>query len=128
MTLIARPRRFGKTLNMSMLDRFFSNEYENQEELFSGLSVWEDEEYRKLAGQYPVISLSFAKVKTDNYKSAIIQIKRIFTELYGKYDYLCSSDKLTENDKKLFALTDFDMSDETAVDALNGLSLLLSKH
>ena len=113
---------------MSMLDRFFSNEYENQEELFSGLSVWEDEEYRKLAGQYPVISLSFAKVKTDNYKSAIIQIKRIFTELYGKYDYLCSSDKLTENDKKLFALTDFDMSDETAVDALNGLSLLLSKH
>ena len=54
-TLITRPRRFGKTLNMSMLDCFFSNKYANRADLFEGLSIWQDEEYRKLQGTYPVI-------------------------------------------------------------------------
>ena len=62
-TLIARPRRFGKTLNISMLEHFFSNKYAGQGELFEGLSIWENEEYRKIQGTYPVISLSFANVK-----------------------------------------------------------------
>ena len=66
-TLIARPRRFGKTLNMDMLNCFFSNEYEGRADLFEGLSVWEDEEfgekYRALQGTFPVIFLSFADVK-----------------------------------------------------------------
>ena len=67
-TLIARPRRFGKTLNMSMLDYFFSNRYADKGQLFEGLSIWEDEKYRALQGTYPVISLSFANVKelSDN--------------------------------------------------------------
>ena len=58
-TLITRPRRFGKTLNMSMLDCFFSNKYADRADLFEGLSIWQDEEYRKLQGTYPVIFLSF---------------------------------------------------------------------
>ena len=62
-TLITRPRRFGKTLNMSMLEQFFSVEYAERGDLFEGLSIWEDEKYRKLQGTYPVISLSFANVK-----------------------------------------------------------------
>ena len=49
-TLITRPRRFGKTLNMSMLEQFFSIDYAGRNELFEGLSVWEDEKYRKLQG------------------------------------------------------------------------------
>ena len=62
-TLITRPRRFGKTLNMSMLNCFFSNKYANRGDLFEGLSIWEDEEYRKIQGTYPVIFLSFAEIK-----------------------------------------------------------------
>ena len=64
-TLIARPRRFGKTLNMSMLEKFFSADYAGREDLFQRLAVWEDEKYRNLQGSYPVISLSFANIKED---------------------------------------------------------------
>ena len=69
-TLITRPRRFGKTLNMSMIEAFFSIDYADRADLFEGLSIWEDEEYRKLQGTYPVISLSFARVKETNYTTA----------------------------------------------------------
>ena len=62
-TLITRPRRFGKTLNMSMTEQFFSVDYAGRGDLFEGLSIWEDEKYRKLQGTYPVIFLSFASVK-----------------------------------------------------------------
>ena len=66
-TLIARPRRFGKTLNMSMLHQFFSIEYKDRGDLFEGLSIWQDEKYRQLQGTYPVISLSFANIKESNF-------------------------------------------------------------
>ena len=69
-TLIARPRRFGKTLNMSMVEAFFSVKYVDRGELFEGLSIWGEEEYRKIQGTYPVISLSFANVKEKDYKTA----------------------------------------------------------
>ena len=71
---VSRPRRFGKTLNMSMLDCFFSNKYANRADLFEGLSIWQDGEYRKLQGTYPVIFLSFAAVKAGNLKDAKTQI------------------------------------------------------
>ena len=64
-TLITRPRRFGKTLNMDMLEKFFSLHYAGRAELFEGLAIWEEEKYRKLQGTYPVISLSFANVKEN---------------------------------------------------------------
>ena len=69
-TLITRPRRFGKTLNMSMVETFFSVKYADRGDLFEGLSIWEEEEYRKIQGTYPVISLSFANVKEKDYKTA----------------------------------------------------------
>ena len=62
-TLITRPRRFGKTLNMSMLEKFFSVEYAQRAELFEGLSIWKYKEYREIQGTYPVIFLSFANVR-----------------------------------------------------------------
>ena len=67
-TLIARPRRFGKTLNMSMLEQFFSVDYKDRGDLFEGLSIWNDEKYRQLQGTYPVISLSFANIKENNFQ------------------------------------------------------------
>ena len=87
-TLIARPRRFGKTLNMSMLDYFFSVNHADRGDLFQGLSVWEDEKYRKLQGTYPVIFLSFAKIKEDNYKDTKNKIFKMLKELYIDYSFL----------------------------------------
>ena len=66
-TLITRPRRFGKTLTMSMTEQFFSVNYAGRGELFEGLSVWEHEKFRKLQGTWPVISLSFANIKEEDY-------------------------------------------------------------
>ena len=54
-TLITRPRRFGKTLNMSMVEHFFSVDYPDRGDLFEGLSIWKEEKYRNLQGTYPVI-------------------------------------------------------------------------
>ena len=59
-TLITRPRRFGKTLNMSMVEQFFSIDYAGRSDLFMQMNIWREEKYRKLQGTYPVISLSFA--------------------------------------------------------------------
>lgn len=66
-TLITRPRRFGKTLTMDMLKNFFSAELPENGELFHGLAIWKEEEYRKLQGTYPVITLSFSDIKENFY-------------------------------------------------------------
>ena len=87
-TLITRPRRFGKTLNMSMLEQFFSVDYAGRGDLFEGLSVWQEEKYRRLQGTYPVIALSFAKVKETSYQEARKKICRILSDLYRQFDFL----------------------------------------
>ena len=67
-TLITRPRRFGKSLNINMLKSFFSLDYKDRGDLFQGLAIWEEEKYRQLQGTYPVINLSFARIKETDYK------------------------------------------------------------
>ena len=101
-TLITRPRRFGKTLNMSMLEKFFSIQYAGQGELFQGLKIWEDEKYRKLQGTYPVLGISFADVKETTYEQVRKRICRMIKALYNKFDFLLKSDFLNENEKKDF--------------------------
>ena len=86
-TLIARPRRFGKTLNMSMLKQFFSVDYKDREDLFEGLSIWEEKEYRQLQGTYPVISLSFANIKEKNFPMTRKKICQLITKLYEEYSF-----------------------------------------
>ena len=83
-TLITRPRRFGKTLNISMTEQFFSVDYSGQGDLFEGLSIWQEEEYREIQGTYPVISLSFANVKETDYQNTRTKICRLLTNLYVK--------------------------------------------
>lgn len=83
-TLITRPRRFGKTLNMNMLERFLSIEYTGQGEIFEGLSIMKDENYQKLQGTWPVISLSFADVKANTFLIAKEKICMLIRELYNK--------------------------------------------
>ncbi|MDE7280557.1 MAG: AAA family ATPase, partial [Ruminiclostridium sp.] len=83
-TLITRPRRFGKTLNMSMLEKFFSVNYAGRKELFEGLSIWREEKYREIQGTYPVIFLSFANVKESDYRGTRQSINRILEDIYVK--------------------------------------------
>ena len=92
-TLITRPRRFGKTLNMSMLNCFFSNIYADRSDLFDGLDIWNEEAYRKIQGTYPVIFLSFAKIKQNTYKDAIAGIKRIICDEIQKYIFVIKNKK-----------------------------------
>ena len=127
-TLITRPRRFGKTLNMSMLNYFFSNQYENRGDLFEGLSIWEDEKFRTLQGTYPVIFLSFAGVKGENYAEAVAEIKKKLVTLFSQYSFLKDYEGFDENEKRDFADIKKDMSDLDAEYALNLLSILLEKY
>ena len=127
-TLITRPRRFGKTLNMDMLKCFFSNQYEGRKELFKGLDIWKDEKYRKLQGTYPVIFLSFAGIKQTEYSKAVTMIKNEITDIYNKYDYIMKSDLYNNNEKIQFKSVWPDMSDEIAQKAINDLSNYLSRY
>ena len=86
--LITRPRRFGKTLNMSMLEQFFSVKYAGRGDLFEGLSVWDHEKYRNIQGTYPVISLSFARIKEIDYTTTRDKICEILRNLYIEYSFL----------------------------------------
>ncbi len=127
-TLITRPRRFGKTLNMSMLECFFSNKYKNRGDLFEGLEIWNDEKYRELQGTYPVIFLSFAKIKQITYESAVKQIKNELINLYNAFDYIMKSDLYNENEKWQYKSIRVGMDDETAQEAVNNLSNYLSRY
>lgn len=125
-TLITRPRRFGKTLNMNMLNCFFSRQYENRGDLFKGLSIWTDQRYQRLQGSYPVIFISFADVKQNNYKDAIQKIKNIIVDVYRQHRYLNKEDCFTENEKQQMMEITEKMDDVTAQDALKNLSSYLN--
>ena len=99
-TLITRPRRFGKTLNMSMVEEFFSLDYEGRGDLFEGLFIWEEEKYRNLQGTYPVISLSFARVKETDFESTKRRIIELLMFQFEKYSFLIESEKLSQNEKE----------------------------
>ena len=127
-TLIARPRRFGKTLTMSMTERFFSVKYAGKGEVFEGLSVWEYEKYRSLQGTYPVISLSFANVKETDFTSASFRIRELLTKEYEKYSFLRDSDKLSEAEKNYFDRIRMDMTQMEAPLVLYQLSDFLYRY
>ena len=128
-TLITRPRRFGKTLNMSMLECFFSVKYADRGDLFEGLSIWEYEEYRKLQGTYPVISLSFSRVKEQNYTTTRRKICEIIRNLYIKNSFLKDSDVLTDSDRAFFEqILSMNVCDSDITSALYQLSDYLCRY
>ena len=127
-TLITRPRRFGKTLNMSMLNCFFSNRYANRGDLFEGLSVWEDEKYRRLQGTYPVIFLSFADVKADNIEAAKAQVKVKVAELFNRSTFLLDSGILVENEAEAFKRVTMYMDDVLCTSAVNMMCYFMHKY
>ena len=127
-TLITRPRRFGKTLNMDMLKCFFSNEYKDRGDLFEGLDIWREEKYREIQGTYPVIFLSFAKIKQNTYEDAIAGIKRIICDEIQKYIFLKDWDGLADEEKNNLKNITYGMDDVTAQEAIASLSNYLSRY
>ena len=127
-TLIARPRRFGKTLNMSMLEQFFSLDYAGRGDLFEGLDIWKEEKYRKLQGTYPVISLSFANVKETSYRMTVYRMCQFLMQLYEKNAFLRKSEHLSDAEKGYFEHMASAMGEEDAPVALYKLSDFLYRH
>lgn len=136
-TLITRPRRFGKTLNMSMLNCFFSNKYMNRADLFEKFEIWTDEKYRKLQGTYPVINLSFADVKDDNFKNAKNSIISVISDVYRTHSYLIETDEITDAEKGVFKALDAysnntninkEISEDVICRAIKKLSFLLERY
>ena len=136
-TLITRPRRFGKTLNMSMLNCFFSNKYADRGELFEKLEIWKDGKYREIQGTYPVIFLSFASIKSNNFTDTKNDIVAVINGAFRSHSYLLDSDVLSDAEKEIFESfdryannisVDKEIANETVYRALNNLSLFLSRY
>ncbi len=127
-TLITRPRRFGKTLNMSMVEKFFSANYKDRGELFQNLKIWESEKYKKLQGTYPVLFLSFASIKDSSYKAARESICRTIEEQYNINDFLLKGNLLNEKEKAYYQEVCADMEDSVASAALRSLSGFLGRY
>lgn len=136
-TLITRPRRFGKTLNMSMLNCFFSNQFTGREDLFKGLVVWKKEKYRKMQGTYPVIFLNFSAIKGSNYEDARDGIIMAINEAYSEHRYLLESNELTDGERKCFEELDYyaknpgikkQVANDTICNAVKNLANCLSRY
>lgn len=125
-TLITRPRRFGKTLTMSMTEQFFSVKYTGRGDLFEGLAIWQEEKFRAVQGTYPVISLSFANVKETNYRDTRAKICQMLADLYTDHSFLLESDALREGDKEFFRRVKADMGDVEATLAIHNLAKYLN--
>ncbi len=127
-TLITRPRRFGKTLALSMLEYFFSIRHKNKKELFHNLHIWQYPAYQKLQGSYPVISLSFASVKETNYANARAKICQLIASEYARSTFLLEGSLLSAQEKDTFLRKTYDMNDVDATLSLNQLCEYLCRY
>ena len=127
-TLITRPRRFGKTLNMSMLNCFFSNRYENRSDLFKGLNIWNDEQMHALQGKFPVIFLSFAGVKQNNFHDSRKVINELISIEFTRHDRMMNDNLFTDLDRELFSRVTPDMDNAAAASSLKNLCSWLYRY
>ncbi len=126
-TLITRPRRFGKTLTMSMVEYFFSVEHKDAG-LFENLAIWEKQEYRDLQGTYPVISISFSDIKENSYQQVRNKICEIIVDLYNHYDFLAEGELLNQREKEYFYKVSSSMEDSEISIAIRRLSGYLFRY
>ncbi len=127
-TLIARPRLFGKTLTMSMAETFFSARFANRGDLFEGLEIWNSEKMRHFQGDFPVISLSFANIKEPDYETARRKICQTLSNLYAQHSFLFDGAVLDERGERFFRSVSVDMDDTAATMAIHQLSMYLSQY
>lgn len=124
-TMLMRPRRFGKTLNLNMLRAFFSVQYAGRgEELFGGLKVWQDAAMRSLQGTYPVIFLSFAALKANSFTRMRQDMRFVLSELYAGYRFLLEGEPsvMTASDREYYEKIRHCDEDCNISFALNSLS------
>ncbi len=131
-TLITRPRRFGKTLNMSMIECFFSRKYEGRADLFDGLSIFghdsDREKYRNLQGRFPVIFLTFANIKADRYTEMENKISEVIASLYNENYYLLDGDCLNTNEKEYYKKIKIGMPRDIAVGAVHQMACFMQRY
>ena len=127
-TLITRPRRFGKTLNMSMTECFFSNKYADRGDLFEGLDIWSDEKYRQLQGTYPVISLSFAGIKATNCDEMKYRMTEVVADLYNDNIRIMQGTALSPNEKAYYESIKIGMDDRIAVGAVRQMAKFMNSY
>ena len=127
-TLITRPRRFGKTLTINMVETFFSVNYAGREDIFKDLSIWQEEKYQKLQGTWPVISLSFANIKGFDFITVRKQICQLIKDLYDKFDFLLSEGCVKKGELEFYTKVSSSMENYVAVHSLRMLSLYLSRY
>lgn len=134
-TLVCRPRRFGKTLNLDTVRCFLSTEFAGRgEELFEGLDVWEGgklaqrDVMRALQGTVPVVFVSFARVKQQNFDDMLARIERLMVTAIGGHAYLCDWDGLTDGDRKALSTVRLGMGAEVCSNVLNLLCDLLYRY
>lgn len=127
-TLITRPRRFGKTLNISMVEQFFSIDYAGRNDLFEKMNIWKEERYQKMQGEYHVIAMSFANIKETTFPSARKAICHSILKLYNKFDFLLESDYLNVAEKELFQKIFPEMENYIVADSIRALSDYLGRY
>lgn len=127
-TLITRPRRFGKTLTLSMTEYFFTADQSDTAKLFHGLDIWKDKKYQQLQGTYPVIFLSFADIKGNTFEKTRMGIIHKLVKLYSDHDFLKKQNILNEKDLEYFDSVRSGMEDDVAVIAVKYLADYLSRY
>ncbi len=127
-TLITRPRRFGKTLNMSMTECFFSNKYAGRGDLFEGLDIWSDEKYRQLQGTYPVIFLSFAGIKATSCDEMKYRMTEVVANLYNDNISIMQGTALSPNEKEYYESIKIGMDDRIAAGAVRQMAKFMNSY
>ena len=128
--LITRPRRFGKTLNMSMLRYFFDCNVKEGKDLFNGLKIMEqDEKYTSKLGAYPCIYLTLKDVNDNSYENMLLDLKTAILEMYREHRYLLDSDKVYDDEKQRIMDILYTREDEVALKtSVRELSGYLYRH
>ena len=121
--LVTRPRRFGKTLNMSMLKYYFDINQKDSKDIFKGLKIMEQEEkYTSQLGAYPVIYVTLKDAGLTNYEYMIMQMKTIMMEVFYEHRHIIESDKILEGERNLFKK--ITSATATDIDLINSIKIL----
>ncbi len=127
--LFTRPRRFGKTLNMSMLQRFFEATAKSNAYLFDGLKIAAYPEYMAYQGQYPVISISLKSMKQASYTDAFYMYKNLIAKEYEKHKIILESNKILQSEKEIFRNIMEQRADQNVyLNSIRTLSDILEKY
>ncbi len=128
--LMPRPKRFGKTLNLSMIEHFFDIQKSDSSKLFTEFEITKEKDFcEKHQNKYPIINISLKDIDETNWNDCLDSFKSLISKMYDKYDFLLKSDKLKDNDKEKYK----NIISETATDtkfkeSLENLSNYLQKH